>query len=113
MGVSIITSCVPTPLTFVCNPVCDLALSHSFDSIANLFGTTRIFHPFSSQILNVSLGVTVSFPGQKGHVLRNSGGFLFSFTIIKSSGFLLFSLAIITHSRVIGFNLISDMLYLQ
>ena len=83
------TSCADS-VTSLCNPVCALALSPSLDSTANLFGTTRIFHPFSSEILNVSLGVTASFPGQKGHVLRNSGRLVSSFTMIKSSGFCLF-----------------------
>src|SRR4030067_728752 len=102
------TSWIPTPLKVLLMPPFSRFLSPSRERAENLLGMTLIFHPFSSLRENVSGGVLLSLPGQKGQVSEYCASAGLSDFTLKSSGLLALSLAIITHSRVIRFNRSSD-----
>src|SRR4030067_2480502 len=94
------TFLTPTPLKVLLMPPFSRFLSPSRERAENLLGMTLIFHPFSSLRENVSGGVLLSLPGQKGQVSEYCANAGISGFTLESSGLLALSLAIITHSRM-------------
>src|SRR5271168_1095333 len=104
-GVSIITSCAPTPFILSNNPSPSRSSSPSIPSAGNLFGTTRMLQPavFAAPPLRpytrISDGVLPSLPGQNGQFFG-----LFATTLSRKKSFGRFprSVEIITQRPVIG-----------
>src|SRR3989339_982145 len=107
---SIITSCLPTPVTRCFKPSFIRFLSPSKLSAENLLGVTLIFQLPSEDTFIISPGVLSSLPGQKGQFLSWSGRYFLSLFWRNSLGRFARSVAIITHSLVIRFNLSSGIL---
>src|SRR3954468_13384856 len=104
-GVSITTSCAPTPFILSNIPSACRSRSPLMPSAGNLLGTTRRFHPivwgctFSpGREANISGGVVLSLPGQNGQ----NPPFIVTRSREKSPGRLERSVEMITHRPVTG-----------
>src|SRR5579864_429382 len=104
-GVSMITSCAPTPFMRSNNPSPCRSRFPSIPRAGNLFGTTRTLHPGVSfpfpflPYARISGGVFNSLPGQNG---QNEPPFICTLSRTKSDGLFPRSLEIITQRPVIG-----------